>query len=68
MTHEIKLEDLQAWIEGSPKILFASASGGETGRKTLEATINGSFIVTHKGVEVWSGIQPFNAVEKYNSI
>ncbi len=65
MTHQIKIKDLQSWIKDEQLILFASSSKEN---KRLYATLRGSYEVHHKGKKVWEGIQPFDAVEKYNDI
>lgn len=63
-SHEIDLEGLQSWLE-EETVTFASSTRE---RKRLEATLKGRLIITVGGVRVWEGIQPFAAVEKYNSI
>ena len=68
MRHQIKLEDLQSWINDEQLILFASSSNGSNGQKSLYATMGGSYQVHHRGERVWEGMQPFDAVEKYNKL
>ncbi len=67
MKHTIEVNDLQAWVNENPLVLYASASG-KSGNKRLYATIRGSYEVHHKGVKVWEGIQPHQATKKYNKI
>ena len=62
--HEIDLESLQEWLIGA-KLLFASSSKE---RKRLYVSVNGVFFIEHGDKIVWSGMQPFNAVEEYNNI
>lgn len=63
-SHKIELEDLQKWIE-QEDVTFASSTRE---RKRLVATLNGRLKVIVAGKTVWEGIQPFSAVEAYNSI
>lgn len=66
MTHQIKLEELQEWMEEEKLFLYASSSKEQ---KRLYANVAKSgFEVHHKGEVVWRGTQPFSAVEKYNEI
>jgi len=46
--HEIELEGLQSWFEES-KFLFARSTKEQ---KTLYCTLNGTFILEHRGKEV----------------
>ena len=62
--HEINVKDLIEW-KVDAKVLFASSTNGN---KALYATLNGNFIVTVKGETIFESIQPFDAVEKYNSL
>ena len=62
--HEIDLESLYSWLE-EETVMFASSTRE---RKRLECTLNGTLIVKVAGVAVWRGTQPFEAVERYNSI
>jgi hypothetical protein len=61
---EINLEDLQKWYE-SEEVTYASSTRE---RKSLTCTLKGNFIVRVAGSIVWQGVQPFSAVEAYNSV
>jgi hypothetical protein len=37
-------------------------------KKEIRVYLNGGIKIFHEGVIVWQGIQPYNAVEVYNSI
>lgn len=63
-SHTIQLEDLQKWIE-TEDVTFASSTRE---KKMLVATLKGGLKVIVDGVTVWQGMQPFSAVEAYNSI
>jgi len=62
--HTVELSDLQKFISDD-YLTFANSTRE---RKSLICTLNGSLkiFVGHK--VIWEGIQPFAAVEKYNSI
>jgi len=62
--HTIELKDLQKWLE-EEEFTFASSTRE---RKRLVITTNGGLRLYVRGNIVWEGIQPFAAVEKYNSI
>ena len=62
--HEINLDAFQQWRQEA-EILFASSTRE---RKRLFANLIGGLRIEVDGVTVWQGIQPFAAVEKYNSI
>ncbi len=62
--HEVKLEDLQEWVE-TTEVVFASSTRE---RKRLTATPNGNLKVVVAGKVIWEGIQPHDAVAVYNSI
>lgn len=62
--HIVKLEDLTAWKQDE-KIIFASSTNGN---KQLFATLTGGFEVWHNKKLVLETIQPYLAIEKYNSI
>lgn len=62
--HKIELKDFQDWLE-IQGVTFASSTRE---RKSLVATLNGELKVIVAGVVVWSGVQPFNAVNAYNSV
>lgn len=64
MGHQIKLKDLQEWLEDEPKILFASSTKDD---KKLYM-ISGGFVVHKNGDVVHRCIQPFSAVEAYNNL
>ena len=63
-THTIELTELQGWLE-TEDVTFASSYRE---RKSLVATLNGGLKVIVAGKVIWEGIQPFNAVEAYNSV
>lgn len=62
--HTVELKELQEWLQ-SAELIFASSSRE---RKKLVAVPTGGFIVYVAGEVKWMGIQPFSAVEAYNSI
>lgn len=63
--HEIKLEDLQKWIE-TMDVTFASSTRE---RKRLIITLkNGHLRVSVAGTIVWQGTDLASAVEAYNAI
>lgn len=62
--HQVDLKDLIKW-QSDEKVLFASSLGA---KKRLYATLRGSYEVWHNGERIYETMQPFNAVEKYNSI
>jgi len=65
MRHEVRLRDIQDWIESNPMREIASSTADD---KVLYATFKGGFEV-HKGKEVvLRTMQPFDAVEAYNNI
>lgn len=65
MGHQIELSELQYWINSNPMREVASSTKDD---KILYATFNGGFEV-HKGKEiVHKTMQPYSAVEYYNSI
>jgi hypothetical protein len=63
-THTIEVKDLTEW-KAEQRILFASST--KEGKR-LFANLNGGYEIEVKGVKVFECIQPFQAVEKYNSI
>ena len=63
-THTIEVKDLAEW-RNEQRVLFAFSS--KEGKK-LFANLNGGYEIDVKGVKVFECIQPFQAVEKYNSI
>jgi len=67
--HEIDVKDLIDWKEDIEKsrMLFASHIGMGQNKK-LYATLSGGFQVEHHGEIVFVCMQPFQAVEKYNSL
>lgn len=62
--HTIELQDLQEWKEGK-EVLFVSSTRE---KKRLVATLNGGFKVIVDNVVIYECIQPYLAVDKYNSI
>ena len=62
--HIIELEGLQEWINEN-EALYASSTSPN---KRLTMTMRGGFKLYHNREVVWEGIQPFRAIEKYNSI
>ncbi len=62
--HEIELTSLQEW-QSEQKVIFASSSKED---KQLYCTLRGSYEVWHKGERILETMQPFTAVEKYNSL
>lgn len=65
MTHQIELKQFQGWLEKNHFFTYAESTKDQ---KVLCATIRGVFEVHHKGVKVWAGMQPSQAVEQYNKI
>jgi hypothetical protein len=63
-THKVAVDELSKW-QSEEKMMFASSSQED---KQLYATLRGSYEVWHKGRLVKETIQPFSAVESYNSI
>lgn len=63
-THTIDLEALTEW-QSKEKVIFASSTKED---KQLYCTLRGSYEVWHKKEKVLETMQPFTAVEKYNSI
>lgn len=64
MKNKIILADLQKWKEETTVSYAFSLPEA----KSLECTLNGTFIVKHKGEVVWQGIQVYSAMEQYNKI
>lgn len=62
--HTIELEGLIKW-QSEKKVIFASSTKNN---KQIYCTLRGSYEVWHKNELVLETMQPFNAVEKYNSI
>jgi hypothetical protein len=62
--HTIDLEELREW-QSESKILFANSTKEN---KQLYCTLRGSYEVWHNKEKVLETMQPFTAVEKYNSI
>ena len=65
MNHEITVTELLEW-KADKLVEYASSHGRVN--KQLYATLNGGFEVHHNRVKVFECIQPYLAVEKYNSI
>mgnify|MGYP003408884806 CR=1 FL=1 len=63
-THTIDQEALREWQQ-EEKVIFASSTKED---KQLYCTLRGSYEVWHKKERVLETMQPFRAVEKYNSI
>ena len=64
MTHQIQLNPFIEWQQ-EQTVTYASDSKS---KKVLKCTLMGGFQVWHKGEMVLQCMQPFQAVEKYNSI
>ena len=62
--HQVNLEELRKWQE-EEKVLFANSTKE---KKSLYATLRGSYEVYHNGVRVLESMQAISAVEKYNSL
>ena len=62
--HEIDLEGLQSWYDEN-EVMFAMSTAE---RKKLMCSMRGTFRIYVNDKLVWQGMQPFSAVEKYNSI
>lgn len=65
MSQQIELTEFQQWLGENQKILYASSSKEKKG---LFATTRGSYEVWKNNEMILETMQPFNAVEKYNSI
>jgi hypothetical protein len=61
--HEIKLPELQEWLL-TAEMIYASDGEG----KRLVVNASGGFTLWHNNTIFWQGVQPFMAVEKYNSL
>lgn len=64
MGQQIEVSELIQWVE-CKSYDYALDSKRQ---KRLTCTLRGSYEVWHKGVLVLECIQPFQAVEKYNSL
>ena len=62
--HTVDLGGLMEWQQ-EEKVLFASSTKGD---KQLYCTLRGSYEVWHKKERVLETVQPFRAMEKYNSL
>lgn len=62
--HTVDLNALISW-QSEEKVLFASSTKEN---KKLYLTLRGSYEVWHKEERVLETMQPYRAVEKYNSI
>ena len=62
--HTIDLQGLSEFMN-TESVKFAYSSKE---KKEIRLYLNGAIKVFHEGVKVWEGIQPYNAVEVYNSI
>ena len=63
-THTVDLRELQDF-QTKEKVLFASSSKEQ---KKLYCTLRGSYEVWQFGVLVLETMQPYSAIEKYNSL
>lgn len=61
--HQINLAELQQWMLET-ETLYASDGNG----KRLFINTSGNFVLRINGEIVWTGNQPFDAVEIYNSL
>lgn len=64
--HEPTVQDLQEFVNET-YVTFASQVGGGK-KKSLVVNLRGGFEVYSNGVKVHEGMQPFQAIEEYNSI
>lgn len=62
--HEIDLGGFQEWL-AEKEVDFASSTRE---RKRLTVALNGNIRVSVAGRTVYLGLQPYSAVEAYNSI
>ncbi len=62
--NEITIEELRDWAS-MHTVLYAVDTKSD---KKLYCTLRGSYEVWHKGEKILETMQPFTAVEKYNSI
>lgn len=62
--HEIDYKEFQIWKD-SREVIYASS---ERESKSLICTLNGGIKVMVAGKITWQGIQPYSAIEAYNSI
>lgn len=63
-THTVDLRELQDF-QTKEKVLFASSSREQ---KKLYCTLRGGYEVWQFGVLVLETMQPYSAIEKYNSL
>lgn len=63
-SQQLEVNELIEWVSKS-STMYAKCSISD---KELKVAMNGSFQVYHKGEIVLECIQPFRAVEKYNSL
>lgn len=64
--HQIELEWIQEAITDNWQQCFSQS--GAIGKKVLEIAVgNGSMRVIANGKLIWTGIQPFSAMEAYNN-
>jgi len=63
--HELDLAEFLKFLEEEPEVLYASSSREN---KRLICKLKGNFEVRVGGEVVWSGMQPYSAVEAYNNI
>ena len=62
--HTVELKELQDF-QTEQKVLFASSSKEQ---KKLYCTLRGSYEIWHYGVLVLETMQPYSAIEHYNSL
>lgn len=66
MGHKVELKDLQSWLEDEPFHVFASST--KEPKKLIVHIGSKNYKVIHKGEVVYSGMQPYQAVEAYNNL
>ena len=65
MNHQIKIEDLIEWRNEKRLVRFASST---IENKELFVCLSGNYEVHFEGKVVLRTMQPYDAVEKYNSL
>jgi len=64
---EITINQLQDWMVET-KVVFAMRADGENPTKMLRCGLNGTFEVLQGTNVVYTGVQPFSALEAFNGL
>jgi hypothetical protein len=62
-TQQLEISDFQEWLISNEALYAAEGT-----RKKLTVTMNGGYNIYHNGEIVYQCMQPYSAIEKYNSI